>query len=164
MIAKHRVISIMILLMCFILLKETSFAQANSASTTVTDPNAVYVEFLGQSFAFLSFNYDRLLFRSNPDDNNIALRCGIGIGLPWYSIPVTVSYLSGRKHKLELGAGLVYAEGGFDVHEKSIIPTALIGYRFQKFQGGFVFRIGITPFYKDERIRLLAGLSLGYAF
>ena len=150
--------------MCFILLKETSSAQANSTSTTEADPNAVYVEFLDQSFSFLSLNYDRLLFRSNPDNYNIAIRCGIGIGLPWYSIPVTVSYLSGGKHKLELGAGLVYAEGGFDVHEKSIIPTALIGYRFQKHQGGLIFRIGITPFYEDRRIRLLGGLSLGYAF
>jgi hypothetical protein len=164
MIAKQWVISILILLMCFILLKQTSLAQVDASSTTIIDPNAVYVEFLGQSFAFLSFNYDRLLFKSNPDNYNIAVRCGIGIGLPWYSIPVTVSYLSGRKHKLELGAGLVYAEGGFDVHEKSIIPTALIGYRFQKYQGGFVFRIGITPFFKDEKIRLLGGLSLGYAF
>jgi hypothetical protein len=62
MIAKHKVISIMILLICFILVKETSFVQTDASSGTMTDPNAVYVEFLDQSFAFLSFHYNRLLF------------------------------------------------------------------------------------------------------
>jgi hypothetical protein len=45
----------------------------------------------------------------------------------------------------------------------SIIGTGTLGYRYQPPQGGFVFRVGITPMV-GQRLILIGGISAGIAF
>ncbi len=94
--------------------------------------------------------------------------------------PVMGNYFIGTgNNKFELG-------GGFLLGSKEVIPsmgerskssvfslTSVIGYRYQKPEGGFLFRVGATPFlalsggedaYPDEGLFLSGGVSFGYAF
>lgn len=45
-----------------------------------------------------------------------------------------------------------------------VIGTATAGYRFQRPQGGFVFRAGFTPFFDQNEFLPFAGISFGYAW
>jgi hypothetical protein len=90
--------------------------------------------------------------------------------------PVLMTYLAGsRSHFLELGAGvLVLNIGlngrdiwfGMDVNGQmtAVLGAAAIGYRYQPVNGGFLFRIGLTPLTSFSRSIVLAGMSLGAAF
>lgn len=142
--------------------------------------NSIYLELGGQGIG-LSVNYD---YRFHP---NWTFRAGasflaFGVGLPF-----SINYLTGYKksHHLEFGAGLTYAKvssffGGES--EKTIIPTFLIGYRFQPKSGGLIFKISLTPLLfirevetfdiprgtrkKDYELEFQpwAGISVGYCF
>jgi hypothetical protein len=96
------------------------------------------------------------------------------------TLPVTMSYLVGRgERKLELGGGVTYGHGTFDRRTgngrdfsfRSL--TAIVGYRSQPPEGGYVFRAGVTPFYSldegeeaypDPGFTLSVGVSFGYRF
>jgi len=140
-------------------------------------PNSIYLELLGNG-GFYSVNYDRQF----SDD------FGARIGFMYVEdflfftdvkillIPITLNYLIGSgNNKLELGGGpLIGFESGRDSFlglsegEKSsgsrIGATATIGYRYQKSDGGFLFRIGFTPLFTSEGILPWAGISLGFSF
>lgn len=140
-----------------------------------TKPNSIYFEALGSAVIY-SINYDRL-FTEN---------FGGRIGFMYLSeldfifvsakdllfIPVTLNYFVGGKHKLELGAGAVFAgvssTGAFGFKsgnaQSNIVGTATIGYRFQKSKGGFLFRISFTPFFTSKGIVPYGGVSMGMCF
>ncbi|WP_332912602.1 hypothetical protein [Algoriphagus boritolerans] len=73
------------------------------------------------------------------------------------SIPIEVSALFGKSnHHLELGMGitsyltrsLAFNSETFENIDKVVFDAAIpvrIGYRFQKPEGGFFFRVGYTP-------------------
>ena len=42
--------------------------------------------------------------------------------------------------------------------------TATIGYRYQPSNGGFLFRIGFTPFFAEDGFAASGGISLGFSF
>ncbi len=140
--------------------------------------NAVYLE-VGGIGSYGSLNYERLvLVKSN-------LSLGLRIGFSSYRlkdftnefnpdliIPLAISGLYGKQHKLEVGLGQAMtsivranpsnfeAERELDLHANFII-----GYRYQKEKGGLLIRMAYTPiieFYKNYRH--WAGLSIGYAF
>ena len=152
------------------------FAQSNSNEDMVTAPNSIFAELFGQGI-FLSANYDRILFDTTP--HNIALRAGLGLWADFriggseesgVTIPMNLSYLFGGNHKFELGVGYTLAPDISLKLEKGIITspgtlTAIIGYRYQAIDGGFLFRIGVV-FYltAEEAITGMGGLSFGYAF
>jgi hypothetical protein len=80
------------------------------------------------------------------------------------------NYLSqGSSSHLELGAGFLYvldspnALPGNKKNER-FVPTMTLGYRFQPWDGGFVFRLGITPLFNSSGIAWSGGLSIGAAF
>ena len=154
---------------------ENVCAQSYFTAEAVTAPDAIYTEFLGQSYLF-SVNYDRMLFNTTP--HNIALRAGLGV---WANIsfsstdnesgvviPLNVSYVYGSNHKFELGLGFTIApnvtlhDGTNHVHDFTI--TGIIGYRYQPIDGGFLFRGGMVPVLGDEGIIESFGLSFGLAF
>jgi hypothetical protein len=136
-------------------------AQSNSSGDIVTAPNAMYVELLGQGVA-LSANYERMLFATTP--HNISLRAGFGIWVGIESggvvVPIDASYLFGSNHKLEIGIGFAFISGRYDYNAASF---ALIGYRYQPIDGGFLIRVSFTPRFSDE-FEPWVGLGLGYAF
>jgi len=130
--------------------------------------DAVYVEFVGQSHG-ITVNLEHKLFDTQP--HNMSLRAGIGGFLFWLSTPVSVSYLFGGDHKLEIGTGWLYMSSNmFDGFINRYV-TGFAGYRYENARSGFLFRAGVTPFYSysdtdgsDNEIHISAGISVGYTF
>jgi hypothetical protein len=89
-------------------------------------------------------------------------------------VPVTINYLVGSgNNKLELGGGVSYfslSEGeflGFETESKTeagVTGTMVIGYRYQKKGGGFLFRAGFTPFITGKGFYPYGGVSIGFSF
>jgi len=143
--------------------------------------SAIYVEGLGQGILY-SVNYD---YRFTP---HFGVRAGFtSWSLPIFAVfsvgelsftgfPITVNYLSGdRTSHLELGIGIVPARFTMQGQEiffgteyegegSTVLGTATLGYRAQPRDGGFVFRIGLTPLFTFKKAILTGGLSLGVAF
>jgi len=78
-------------------------------------------------------------------------------------------YLSGKRHRLELGGGLGPFIGTY-TGLTSIMLFGNVGYRYQK-KKGLIFRIGFTPWMaipiaEDASFMALpwAGISFGYSF
>jgi len=143
------------------------FSQSNS--------NGIYLELLGNGGLY-SINYDRL-FSEN---------LGGRIGFMYLSefnfifssaenllfIPIMLNYLSGGDHNFEIGGGIVIVHadkvGFFGISKEgsstAVGGTATIGYRYQPSRGGFLFRIGFTPFYADGDFAASGGFSIGFCF
>ncbi|MDR3611850.1 MAG: hypothetical protein P4L27_14870 [Ignavibacteriaceae bacterium] len=149
--------------------QQQSQPQLQADEPYLLSPNSIYVEALGSGL-FYSVNYDRLF------SHNIGGRIGIGLlsdGLnSLYFIPVTLNYLIGKGNsKLELGAGVTIVAADIDLfgtgHRTSgslVLGTAIIGYRYQPADGGFLFRIGFTPLFSEFGSLPWGGLSLGGTF
>jgi len=143
------------------------FAQGNQARTSA------YIEAFGNGGLF-SVNLERKLAA------DVAARVGVGLwdGTGFYGEEVsglTVPLMLTRRigsgnHGLEIGGGVVPGrtdEGSF------VSLTGLIGYRFERLQGGMVFRAGFTPIYglgdeakayPEKGFYPSIGVSIGYAF
>jgi hypothetical protein len=146
------------------------------SSTTLSQskPNSIYLELVG-SGGLYSVNYDRMF------TDNIGARIGfMYFDSEWllfftdvemFLIPTTLNFLVGSgKHKFELGAGPVFIFGsvsffGSDpVSGSGVGWTGTIGYRYQPNEGGFMWRIGFTPFLAGGEFFPSGGISLGYGF
>ena len=154
--------------------------------------NSLYVELLGNGILY-SLNYDRMLTEdmsarlgfeylniSASGTNEDSTTSGVSIG--FYLVPATINFFlashdNGKvgSSKLEIGAGplFIFVTGtgtgtlaGNNVSGSLVGGTATLGYRYQSYDGGFVFRVGFTPIYLQQPIgfRPLGGISLGYAF
>lgn len=137
--------------------------------------NAVYLELLGNG-ALYTVNYDRRFadhwsgrigFMVVTAQAEEPVNDEVGVAI----LPVMVNYLAGAgSHRLELGIGPLFGIVGGELEEYGGFAgvglagvTTTFGYRYQPPGGGFVFRIGLTPFYSGMP-QLWGGLSLGYAF
>jgi len=154
------------------ILYATTFAQ-DSAPVK----NAVYLDLAGIG-GFGSLNYSRHLYSIQHFDFDAF----IGISStklkdfetkfnPQLILPFGIHATFGNKHYLELGIGSAYvnsvrANNNFDPERVSTINgNATIGYKYQKKQGGFLFRAYYTPIFEQYKtIKHWGGLSLGYAF
>jgi len=164
---------------CLLLGAWTGTAVAQEEATRFSR-NAIYVEVLGQGILY-SVNYDH---RFTP---HIGLRAGFTtwvldlVIIPemrFTGFPIMINYLTGEgTSHLELGIGVIPMIlssperenflGLFHVEERTmttVLATATVGYRAQPQDGGFVFRIGLTPFFTFKGAALSGGLSLGFAF
>ncbi len=137
-------------------------------------PNSLYLEFFG-SGGLYSVNYDRMF------SENIGARIGfMYFAAEWFAffsdvemflIPTTLNFFVGNgKHKFELGAGPVFISGsiGFfgsdPVAGSGVGWTGTIGYRYQKNNGGSMWRIGFTPLLLGGKFHPSGGISLGFSF
>jgi hypothetical protein len=143
--------------------------------------NTVYFELFGTGI-FYSVNYER---RISP---HVSLRAGftswslhgglftiLGIEkLSMTAFPVMVNYLTGpmKSSHLEIGAGLMPSffsgkalfTGSEGANNQSLlVGTASIGYRYQPPDGGFFFRIALTPLL-GQIVGYTGGLSFGLTF
>ncbi len=179
--------SIAILFM-LVALSTTVLAQSPAA------PNSIYAEFAGNGLIY-SVNYDRLF------SNAFGARIGFSYTAPemvsLITFPVMAYYLVGLGSggsKLEFGLGVAvmlqpdYQSMSFaaapDDHLKgnALLGTATVGYRYQRADGGFIFRVGFTPFFGkftrekpfvpytlpeyEDVVRFVpwGGISVGYGF
>lgn len=167
-----------------------SESAAPTAGTEREAKNAIYLDLLGPGLMY-SINYDRVIV----DDVSARIGFSyFGVGasasdgsgttasaeFSYWAIPITVSYLGvgSDTHILELGgggaivnfsgSGLLEADDssvGADASVTTAALTALVGYRRQPADGGFVFRAGLSPMLAFEGGFLPWGyLSLGAAF
>ncbi len=118
-------------------------------SSEVPAQTAAYLELFGQN-SFFTVNYDRML------GQRFGLRAGMGMsgldGADGVIVPITVNYLRGVDHKLELSAGFVYENGKWQRGTEEVFPILSAGYRYQPAAGGFMFRIGLDALWYLERV------------
>lgn len=154
------------------------FTFSPTTSQAQSAKNAVYAEALGNGVLY-TINYDRHF------TSNVSARLGImnfsvsasGTNSSGNAsvtlVPIMANYLVGSgNHNLELGIGPMIANasasadvgsGGFSDSGTTVFGTGTVGYRYQPNDGGFLFRIGLTPMYMDS-FGVWGGLSLGWAF
>jgi len=107
---------------------------------------ALYFEAFGPAFGY-SLDYDHTV-------GDWAGRIGVELA-PFHTwllaVPLTISFLGiGTKtHIVELGGGMAIwnaplNQGSFG---PTIVPTLIVGYRFQPPNGGFFFRAGLSPIF-----------------
>jgi hypothetical protein len=144
-----------------------------------TAENGLYIEGLGPGL-FYSFNYDRAF-------GDVAARVGIsyislsasGAGgsakASFLSVPLTLSYIGigSKKHIFEIGAGATIVSVGAGASSLGVessasttfvFGTAIIGYRLQPPNGGFMLRTGISPIIGSGVFLPWPYIALGAAF
>lgn len=150
-------------------------AQEDVIGPTEFARNSIFVE-LGGNGILYSLNYDRKfanhvsgriggMFATLKDENTDER---IGLLL----LPTMVNYLIGSgSSRIELGLGPLwgYANGELDdVGSFSGFGlagvTSTVGYRLQPVDGGFNFRIALTPFATSDGFQLWGGLGFGFSF
>jgi hypothetical protein len=131
------------------------------SSNTIWKPSvSPFIELLGKGF--LSVNVDYRITESHAVSIGLQPLEGLMPDVMYY-------YLSGKRHRFEIGGGLslgftnTLSLGGILIH-------GIVGYRYQKKKGLF-FRAGFTPLYtifisnsNRNSFLPLAGISLGYSF
>lgn len=138
--------------------------------------NSIQFELFGHGL-FYSFNYERILV--NGQKFKTTGQAGIAYYPPktgiidiW--IPVGINELySFNSHHLEFGLGYVFINEATRTDDYKEISrewngflSGRIGYRYQKPDGRFIFRVGFTPLFEYEFIEFhpLGGLTVGYSF
>lgn len=166
---------------CVLLSLAVACAQAQVRDEIDESRNSLYVEFLGNGGLY-SINYDRQ-FVTIAERHRFGMRIGfsfITVGVDSLNakypmvFPLTVNYMLGRQRRLEIGGGVsprLYFRSNGDV-VFNIEPCATLGFRLQREDNDFVFRIGFTPLFFDSDAEVAKtlgfypwfGLSLGRAF
>lgn len=142
-------------------------------------PNAVYVELLGNGLLY-SINYEhkvsdllaaRLGFMymaatGTARINGQKSRGEVALAV----VPAMLNFLVGSgSHRLELGAGILLGAASAEAENFEFSGfgfggvTTTFGYRFQPVGGGFILRIGLTPYYSGGP-ELSGGVSIGFGF
>ena len=147
----------------------TGLVYSKSEKDTIAR-NSFYLELGGNSIAY-SVNYDRLV------GDYFSIRFGTMYfpeikvhrktasgGISLFSM---LNFLVGNEnHKLESGLGpLFITKPDFSFNEFGYAITGTLGYRYQQRTGGFLFRIGFTPYYdlRTDFFVPMGGLSFGYS-
>jgi hypothetical protein len=186
---KHFIFAVLIFTLATISFVSASNAQGGvgtprGSSSQDFAPNAIYVELFGNGLLY-TVNYDRLISPSTGfrvgfeyiGINGGTDADGNSISASLLAIPATFNYFIGSinsrgmmsSSKLELGLGIIFVHagasyGGISGAGSGVGGTATVGYRLQPSDGGFVFRIGLTPVFVLSDFQIWGGLSLGYSF
>lgn len=144
---------------------------------------STYLELAG-SAGIYSINADYLVIELS--DIRIGGRAGIGMlregyegsGMDIYLPISAIGLYTFKVHNIEVGIGfnmlsysvrsVIDAEDRGFKRKTQILGNYVVGYRYQKKEGGLMLRVSYTPFYyKDEpfsRYEHWGGLSIGYTF
>jgi len=144
---------------------------------------SAYLELAG-SAGLYSLNADYMLIEL--DKIRVGGRLGIamfkegyeGSGMDIYMPVSAVALYAFGAHNIEIGIGfnlISYSiRSVVDVEDRGfkrkteLLGNYVVGYRYQKTEGGLIFRVSYTPFfYNDEpfaRYEHWGGISVGYAF
>jgi hypothetical protein len=116
----------------------------------------------------LSVNGDYRIYKDALAPLSVHVRLGAGIYPdtdPEFTLPVTLSVVTGRLYKFEMGWGITPA---FPQEGKAeLVYSALLGFRYQR-KNGLFGRIAFTPLaakgLREYEINPFVGLALGRAF
>jgi hypothetical protein len=162
---------------------------AQPAEEERTANNAIFAEGLGPAI-FYSINYERSFsdFAARVGFGYLSVSASASSGTQQaketasvLSVPLTLEYLGigSKQNMFELGAGatVVHVGQGASIITSDstssssgsttyVFPHAVIGYRFMPPDGGFLFRIGVSPIFAGNAIAVLPWpyLALGGAF
>ena len=143
--------------------------------------NSIFIELLGNGGLY-SLNYDRLVtdylsIRGGFSYFSIsAAGNGSSASVTFMTFPIMANFLVGSpSHKLELGAGPLFAYAGGSTSSGGVggtvsgsgfgvAGTAVIGYRYVPYDGGFHFKVGFTPLFGAGGVLPWGGISFGYTF
>jgi hypothetical protein len=154
---------------------------AQTPETPFLTRNAYYVEAGGNALLY-SVNYERMVAAG------LSARVGLSLVPAWIPfagddggdggallvmVPVQAGYVFGTgNHHLEIGAGATFGNASMDIgslegKENWVFGTGTIGYRFQRPEGGSLFRLTVTPLFievLDVGMIPMIGLSYGRSF
>lgn len=146
-----------VIVLTAVLLSVPTGAQSSKDADPHFVRNSVYVEALGVGRLY-SINYDRRLTKE------LDFRVGFGTSPYLTCLPLMLNYLAGsHASHLEIGAGVLPNTG-------PPLWIGTIGYRYQPFSGGYVFRIDFTPYLLEgihpwrKGIHPWVGISVGRTF
>ena len=133
---------------------------------TQTGQHTVYTELLGNAGLLYSIGYDYTIKLKGKE--KLSFNCGFQYFYGMYSLSPQINYLQGKKknHYRDLGIGVICS------NELTAILFR-IGYRYQREDGGFFFKIAYTPAFTDFQLlsrkewRLMpiwGGVAFGYTF
>jgi len=143
--------------------------------------NTVYLE-LGGAAGLWSLNYDCTIWKIG-ESCKLNGRAGLGMlsefngaGFPDLLLPISSNFLLGKnKHRIETGLGVTLFNWSLRDSEKAsgftrkteLLQHLNLGYRFQKVDGGIMFRISYTPIIHNDgkqRFEHWMGFSIGKTF
>ena len=148
-------------------------AAAQDTAAPHVASNTFFVELGGNALAY-SLNYERFftpklgvrvggMYLQADDDAGDQVNVGL--------FPLMATYLLGPGNgHFEIGGGVGLATAGVedidigDDRASTVYGTATFGYRYQKPEGGVMFRAGFTPIVASGNIIPWVGVSVGYAF
>ena len=140
--------------------------------------NILYFE-VGGIAGFWSLNYEKIIL--NKENFKISGRIGISTyNIKDYTdsfnpdiiIPIAINGLYGKTHKIEIGIGQTISNIVQSKHSSSLPyrntklhANFTIGYRYQKNNGGIIYRFGYMPIIEfNKSYRNWLGTSFGFAF
>lgn len=179
-----------IIFICLIGLCQLNVIHSSAQPRVFEKKNAFYIEALGNA-RLASLNYERIFNQS--ENMKTGIRLGYGFWISDFDnelftnsiLPIELNSLIGKdRHHLEFGIGTAlnfeksttyYFFGvGPKYRDPYLSFHGRLGYRYQKPEGGFVFRLAFTPMFtrdnssiSSERMSKFypwAGVSFGYSF
>lgn len=129
--------------------------------------NNIQLELFG-SAGLYSINYERIIFNQNKYKtvgeigfSVLALKAWKGVSFP-LSINQLISF---QRHHIEFGVGILpnYTSGDFFTGWETYY-SARIGYRYQKPNSKFIFRIGAVPIFAFPGFGVWGAINFGYGF
>ena len=154
---------------------------ANGRTGQTVSKNSIYLEVFGIAGLY-SVNYDRII--KITERSLLAGRIGVSYyndnnsKTEYLIFPLELTTLrrKNKRHHLEYGFGVVLflVDDSYSEQYAFIMGSLRLGYRYQKPEGGLLFRIGFTPIIPiavlqpgsefDQKIVPWGGISIGYSF
>jgi len=147
-----------------------SYGYSQSDNAIMSKQNSLYIEILGISGSFISYNVDRIIKQKENYYIDVSAGFGYSKGYhlsfgneynPMIGIPLSINFTNGKKNKhFEFGIGLTYNSGLYQKRtyvqnspdkiesQKTLLGTFRLGFKRQKPNGGIFYRIGFTHLFK----------------
>jgi len=160
------------------LLLVSSLGLCQEVSSKFEKKNSAQLELAGHGLAY-SFNYERVILNGNK------FKTTAQIGAAYYPpetdlievwVPIIINEIRsfGNNHA-EIGVGYIFNNETTLIYDNAGNPQELIGgfitgrvgYRYQKLDGDFLFRIAFTPFIEKSNTYYIypsGGVTFGYSF
>ena len=148
--------------------------------STFLSRNTFYLD-LASKGAYYSLNYDRIFHQG--DQLNYSFRIGFSILKDAVALPFGINLFTGKKdNHIEFSITFMPYIDQYksflsenDLSDKYLYIITGIGYRYQKWGGGFFFRTALSPmlildprssdFWKmDPKVELAVNIGLGWSF
>ncbi|MEN8119980.1 MAG: hypothetical protein ABFS35_06525 [Bacteroidota bacterium] len=169
---------ILVVFVC--LLFSINIGLSQNKDSTFLSRNTFYLDVASKG-AYYSLNYDRI-FRQG-DKLNYSFRIGFSILKDVVALPLGVNLFTGKKdNHLEFNITVMPYIDQYksflsknDLSDKYLYVVSGIGYRYQKWGGGFFFKTALSPmlildprssdFWKmDPEVKVAVNISAGWSF